>query len=124
MFPGRGQMTLRSAIREIMSLPPPPAGAVRQTSLFRDVGRETSIYDFPDIERMAALLDEIELRQARNSKIITRRVEGATFEEISQEVGLSGERVRQIVAQSELKEARNARLRTKWAGVFTKAADQ
>ncbi len=118
MFPGRGQMALRSAIREIISMPPPPVGTIRQTSLFRDKGRETAIFDFADIERMAVLLDEIEERDERNKKIAVRRAEGLSFEDIGKEIGLSRERVRQIVVKSERDTARNARLRAKWAGVF------
>jgi hypothetical protein len=121
MFPGRGQMTLRSAIREIMSMSP-PAGMIRQTSLFRDRGREATIFDFADIERMAALLDEIEQREARDAKIAARRAEGLSFEEIGQDIGLSRERVRQVAVQLERKAARNARIRARWAGVFASRA--
>jgi len=55
-LPGRGPMTLRTAIKTVMNLPPPPPSSTRQTSLFRDAGLSPSIYDFADIEQMAALL--------------------------------------------------------------------
>jgi Sigma-70, region 4 len=117
-LPGVGTVTLRTAIRHAMALPPPPPGTIRQTSIFRAEGCSPSIYDFADIERMAEMLDEIEQRDARNAKIAARRADGLSFEEIGQEVGLSGERVRQVVAQSARKAARNSRLRARWAGVF------
>jgi hypothetical protein len=120
MFPGRGPMTLRSAIREIKGRPP-PTGTIRQTSLFRDAGHEPSIYDFADIERMFALLDEIERRETRDARILARRAEGVSFEDIGQEFALSRERARQIVGTAGRKAARNARIRAKWDGVFTNA---
>jgi hypothetical protein len=56
-YPGVGTVTLRTAIRHIKQLPLPPQGTIRQTSLFRDAGLIPSIYGWPDIERMASLLD-------------------------------------------------------------------
>ena len=122
LLTGRGQMTLRTAIREVMSMPASPPGAIRQTSLFRDAGKETAIYDFEDIKRLAAVLDEAEGRDRRTSLILALRTEGLSLEQIGREVGLCGERVRQIIGQAERKAARNARIRAKWSGVFTQSA--
>lgn len=117
MLPGRGQMTLRSAIRRVMGEPSPP-GMIRQTSVFRDADKEPTIYDFADIERLATALDEVEQREQRASLIFARHAEGLSLEEIGREVDLSRERVRQIINEATRKATRNARILTKWAGVF------
>ncbi len=54
-WPGVGTMKLGSADRRIRDLPPPPTA--RETSLFRDAGRNPSIYGYADIEQMFPALD-------------------------------------------------------------------
>jgi hypothetical protein len=54
MFSGRGNMTLRSAVREIMTEPP----AKRQlVTLFRDKGKKPSLLDIGAVEILAELPD-------------------------------------------------------------------
>lgn len=50
------------------------------------------------------------LQNERDAKICARHVAGESYEAIGQSIGLSGERVRQIVMTAQRKAARNKRL--------------
>jgi DNA-binding CsgD family transcriptional regulator len=54
----------------------------------------------------------------RDAQICALAASGSTYSAISRKVGLSGERVRQIVEAAKRKAARNARIRAKFAGLF------
>lgn len=51
-------MTLGAAVRMVMSMPASLEGTIQQTTLFREVGHKQAICDFPEIERLATVLDE------------------------------------------------------------------
>jgi hypothetical protein len=61
MVPGRGQITLGTAVREFNGLSAPPAGSIRVTSFYRAAGCEPAIYAFDEIEHMAAALGKLDV---------------------------------------------------------------
>jgi DNA-directed RNA polymerase sigma subunit (sigma70/sigma32) len=56
----------------------------------------------------------------RDHRICALRTHGLTFDALARRFGLSRERVRVIVRQNEQQRARNARVRAKFDGVFTR----